>query len=71
VTEQAFASGKIKSKVKRGKKDEASKFELYVDYQEPANKIPSHRLLAMLRGEAEGLLRVGLQLDDARMLSQL
>ncbi len=59
MTEQAFASGKVTSQVKRGKKEEASKYELYIDHQEPASRIPSHRLLAMLRGEAEGVLRVG------------
>jgi len=68
---QAMSYGQITSKVKRGKKDEAEKFELYVDHQEPAARIPSHRLLAMLRGEAEGILRVGLQLDESRELEQL
>ncbi len=59
------------SKIKRGKKEEAGKYELYFDYQEPANRIPSHRLLAMLRGETEGLLRVGLTLDDSYVVSHL
>ncbi len=71
MTRQAFSHGKIASRVKRGKKDEASKFESYVDHQESANKIPSHRLLAMLRGEAEGVLKVGVQLDDEQVLGQL
>ncbi len=71
LTDEAFARGQITSQVKRGKKGEAGKFELYVDHHEPAGKIPSHRLLAMLRGEAEGVLRVGVQLDDAQVLRQL
>ena len=45
MTEQAFASGRVTSQVKRGKKEEASKYELYIDHQEPASRIPSHRLL--------------------------
>lgn len=71
MTEQALAHGKITSVVKRGKQDQASKFELYVDHREPANRIPSHRLLAMLRGEAEGVLRVGVAMDDSHLLREL
>jgi len=71
LTKQAFSSGKISSQVKRGKKDEASKFELYIDHREPASRIPSHRVLAMLRGESEGVLRVGVELDDSQTVCQL
>ena len=71
LVEQARAYGKIVSKVKRGKKAEAEKFELYFDHQEAVRKIPSHRLLAMLRGVAEGVLRVSLQLEGTRELSEL
>ncbi len=71
LTDQTMAAGKVTSQVKRGKKQEASKYELYVDHREPVSRIPSHRLLAMLRGEAEGVLRVGIELDDSQMLSHL
>ncbi|TWU43211.1 hypothetical protein Q31b_22490 [Novipirellula aureliae] len=71
LTKQVFSSGKISSQVKRGKKEEASKFELYIDHREPASRIPSHRVLAMLRGESEGVLRVGVELDDSQTVSQL
>ncbi len=71
MVEQAMSYGKICSKLKRGKKAEAEKFELYVDHQEPVRKIPSHRLLAMLRGASEGILRVSLQLEGLRELSNL
>ena len=71
MTKKAVSGGRITSQVKRGKKEEASKFELYVDHQEPANKIPGHRLLAMLRGEAEGVLRVGLDMDESQVLPDL
>ncbi len=37
---------------------------MYFDHREPCKRIPSHRFLAMKRGEAEGLLRVGVALDD-------
>jgi uncharacterized protein len=68
---QARTYGKIVSKLKRGKKAEAEKFELYLDHQESVRKIPSHRLLAMMRGATEGVLRVSLQLEGTRELSEL
>ncbi len=71
MVEQAKQFGKITSKVKRGKQEAADKFELYVDHQEPVRKLPSHRLLAMLRGQSEGILRVGLTLDEERELDTL
>jgi protein Tex len=71
LIEHAMKFGNVSSQVKRGKKEEAAKFEMYIDHSEPISKVPSHRLLAMLRGEAEGMLRVGLQLDDDRETSEL
>ncbi|QDT06798.1 hypothetical protein K227x_52140 [Rubripirellula lacrimiformis] len=69
MIDQGNKQGRITSQAKRGKKDAAAeKFELYVDHQESAARIPSHRLLAMLRGEADGLLRIGVSLDDEEML---
>ncbi|QEG42689.1 Tex family protein [Roseimaritima ulvae] len=71
MTQKAFTQGQITSQVKRGKKDEADKFEQYIDRHESVKRMPSHRLLAMLRGEAEGVLRVGLELPDDEMLGEL
>jgi uncharacterized protein len=48
--------GVIKSKVVTGKEEEGAKFKDYFDWSEPAEKAPSHRVLAMRRGEAEGFL---------------
>ena len=55
----------IASKVIKSKKENASKYESYFDFSEPLRKTPSHRLLAMYRGENEGLLRVKLSIDDS------
>jgi uncharacterized protein len=44
------------SKVVKGKEDEGTKFKDYFDWREPAAKSPSHRILAMFRGENEGYL---------------
>ncbi len=71
LSAQAMSHGRVVSQVKRGKKEEASKFEQYIDRHEPINKIPGHRLLAMLRGEAEGVLKVGVELDQAQVLRDL
>ncbi len=72
MNDQAHKRGRITSVVKRGKKEAAAeKFELYLDHQESASRIPSHRLLAMLRGESEGVLKVGLAMDDDDMLRQI
>lgn len=71
MLEQANDYGLIASSVKRGKQSEATKFEMYFDHQEPVKRIPSHRLLAMNRGEAEGLLKVSLKLDDEFVLANI
>ena len=47
-------------------KDEDSVYAQYYDYAEPLNKIPGHRVLALDRGEREGLLKVSLEMDDVR-----
>ncbi|MEE3372025.1 MAG: Tex family protein [Planctomycetota bacterium] len=68
---QAAGYGRITSKVKRGKNDADSKFAMYFDHQEAAKRVPSHRFLAMKRGETEGILRIGIKLDDAFVLRKL
>ena len=71
LAEQAAGFGRVVSQVKRGKKEDGSKFEMYFEHGEPVKRIPSHRYLAMKRGEAEGVLRVGLELDDEFTLRKL
>ncbi len=55
----------ISSKVVKSKKEQANKYESYFDVTEALNKAPSHRILAMFRGEKEGLLKVSLDIDTA------
>ncbi|TWT97303.1 Tex family protein [Neorhodopirellula pilleata] len=71
MVEKGMKFGQVTSQVKRGKKDEAEKFEQYLDRQESAGRIPGHRLLAMMRGEAEGVLKIGLQMEDDRAVSHI
>lgn len=61
----------ITSKVARGKDTEAAKYQDYFDYSEPLSKCPSHRLLAIRRGEEEGLLRVIIAPEDELVLADL
>ena len=63
----------IVSKVVKSKadSDEAQKFSDYFDWSEPLKRCSSHRLLAMRRGEAEGILRVGIVVDDDESIDRL
>jgi len=63
----------ISSKVIKLKKDteKAQKFKDYFDWEESLNKIPSHRLLAILRAEDQGLLRVKIGIDLDKMLQKM
>lgn len=61
----------IKSKVVATKKELAHQFRDYFDFEEPLKRCPSHRLLAIRRGENEGFLRVSIQPDEERTLEEL
>lgn len=54
----------LTAKVIKGKEAEAANYRDYFDCQEPLRRCSSHRLLAIRRGEAEGLLKVSLNPDD-------
>ena len=51
-----WSEGVVKSKVLSDKQEAAAKFKDYFDWSEPVGKIPSHRMLAIRRGETEGFL---------------
>jgi len=61
----------IYSKVIKGKETEGIKFSDYFDWSEPLRKCPSHRLLAMRRGEEEGFLRLSVEPDQKNALEIL
>ncbi len=58
LREQMWSSGLMASTVRTGKKTEGEKFKDYFDFSEPLNKLPSHRILAMFRGEKEEILEL-------------
>ena len=55
----------ITSKVIKGKEPDAIKYGDYYDFSEPLRRCPSHRMLAMRRGENEGFLRIGIEPQDS------
>ncbi len=63
-----IASKVIKTKIDTEK---AQKFKDYFDWQESLSRIPSHRLLAILRAENEGFIRVKITIDSERILERI
>ena len=61
----------ITSKVIKGKEEEGAKYRDYFDFSEPLNRTSSHRLLALRRGESEGILRVSISPDTENCLDRL
>ncbi len=68
----AFKKGaQITSKLVRGKEEEAAKYQDYFAFSEPLKHCPSHRLLAMRRGEDEGFLRLTIEPESEEILNKL
>ncbi len=61
----------IRSVVKKGKETDGVKYRDYFDFAEPLRRVPSHRLLAIRRGEAEGMLSVSISPDETAALDWL
>ncbi|OCA89190.1 Tex family protein [Bacillus sp. FJAT-27986] len=71
IRDETFKFGLIKSVSKDEKKDEKKVFEMYYDYDEAIGKIVPHRILALNRGEKEGVLRVSIKTDTQKILDYL
>jgi uncharacterized protein len=54
----------VKSSLLKDKESEGAKFKDYFDFSEPVHKIPSHRILAILRGFAEGILKMSIEPEE-------
>ncbi len=61
LREQMWSNGVMSSTVRTGKKTEGEKFKDYFEFSEPLHKLPSHRILALFRGEKEEILDLGMQ----------
>jgi uncharacterized protein len=66
-----FEEGVVVSKRASDAVDEQEKFKMYYDYREPVKTIPSHRMLAIRRGESESVLYFLIELDPVRPTSLL
>ncbi|MHC4449104.1 MAG: Tex family protein [Planctomycetota bacterium] len=64
-------SAQLTSDLIKKKKTEAAKFRDYFDWSEPLRRAPSHRILAVLRGSNEGLLRVHVRPDEGKAIAAL
>ncbi|QIO36129.1 Tex family protein [Bradyrhizobium sp. 1(2017)] len=63
LREEMWTNARMASKVRDGKKTEGEKFADYFDFSEPLTKLPSHRILAMFRGEKEEVLDLQIQAE--------
>ncbi|HET6288038.1 MAG TPA: Tex family protein [Amycolatopsis sp.] len=64
LREKMWAQGRLASKVREGKAEEGAKFSDYFDFSEPYTKLPSHRILAMFRGEKEEILDLTMESEE-------
>ena len=71
VRERLHKRGQVASKAVRGKATDDSPYRDYFEYQEPVRAIPSHRYLALCRGEREKILRVKLEADEDAIMPRI
>ncbi|HEX8864954.1 MAG TPA: Tex-like N-terminal domain-containing protein, partial [Lentzea sp.] len=64
LREQMWTRGRVVSKVREGKETEGAKFADYFEFDEPFSKLPSHRILALFRGEKEEVLDLVLEPEE-------
>ena len=71
VREIFWSEGAVESRVLKGKEAEGQKFKDYFEWTEPISKTPSHRLLAMRRGEKEGILALDIYPPEEQAISSM
>lgn len=71
VRDTTVRDGVVAAKAKKPKNTEPTKFDAYKAFAEPLSRIPSHRVLAVLRGEAEEVLSVSLDVDADHLLPKI
>jgi uncharacterized protein len=64
LRERMWARGRLAARVRDGKEEAGAKFADYFDFDEPFRQLPSHRVLAMLRGEKEEVLELALEPEE-------
>src|ERR1700690_3422139 len=68
LRERMWSRGRLVSKVRDGQQEAGAKFSDYFEFAEPFTRLPSHRILAMLRGEKEEVL--DLDMDPVELAEQ-
>ena len=68
---EKFANITTKVVKKEQESEKAQKYRDYFEWTEPLNRCPSHRLLAILRAEKEGFIRLKIEIDDERALAKI
>ncbi len=66
LREQMWSRGRLISRVRDGQQEAGAKFADYFDFSEPFTKLPSHRILALFRGEKEGVLDLSPEPEEAQ-----
>ncbi|MGH3570767.1 MAG: Tex family protein [Pseudonocardiaceae bacterium] len=65
LREQMWSRGRVVSRVRDGQQEAGAKFADYFEFSEPFTTLPSHRILALFRGEKEGVLDISPELESA------
>ena len=71
VRNQYEKHAKVYGKVTKGNEQKGINFKDYFNYEEPLSKCPSHRVLAMFRGEKEGFLKLAIEPDEAISIQKI
>ena len=71
LRELALADGRLVSRVAKGKEQDGTKFEDYYAFEGPARTLPGHRVLAIFRGEHEGILKVSLAVNEDAAVARI
>ncbi|MFG2860770.1 Tex family protein [Streptomyces sioyaensis] len=70
LRERMWSRGQVAAKVREGKEEAGAKFADYFDFAEPFTALPSHRVLAMFRGEKEEILDLALEPEDPSAVTE-
>lgn len=71
IRSETYKRGVIEAEVKEQDKDEKNVYEMYYEYAEPISKIVPHRILALNRGEKEGILKVAIRIEIEAIVNYL
>ncbi|MBR6689061.1 MAG: RNA-binding transcriptional accessory protein [Clostridia bacterium] len=71
IRKYTYNTGMLTSKMKKNAEDENKVYDMYYEYTEPVKQVKHHRVLALNRGEKEGVLNVSIVVDDAAILEHI